>query len=194
MTGLMSSLVGKVHLFWPCLSAQKLIIGFMALFSSHTQHTVLSQVPAGQILSVMCQRAGTESLLVHQGPCHTDLKSQMRSHSGKNGESSQWTRTATFLHMQWHPRKSWRERKQLLPAATHQQITPVTSYTPHLIWNAVARQGLNGIADAFLHVCWLFRHMFCLLTHPRKSTSLEKRLEAKIVRDNQRATLKDALR
>lgn len=67
-------------------------------------------------------------------------------------------------------RKTWRERKQLLPAATHQHITPVTSYTPHFIWNAVARQELNGIADAFLHVCCLLHHMLCLLIRP-KSTS-----------------------
>lgn len=33
-----------------------------------------------------------------------------------------------------------RERKQHLPAAMHQHITPVTSYTPHFIWNVVARQ------------------------------------------------------
>ena len=150
----------------------------------------------------MCQRAGGESLLVHRGPCHADLKSQMRSHLGKNGEPSLSTRTATFLHMQWKPgeswilvrqrrrgavprRKTWRERKLLLPAATHQHITPVTSYTPHFIWNAVARQELNGIADAFLHVCWLLHHMLCFLICSRKSTSWENRLAgAKIGRRN----------
>lgn len=66
-----------------CLSALKLTIGVMPLISSYTQHSVLPQVPFGQILSVMCQRAGGESLLVHQGPCRADLKSQMRSHPGK---------------------------------------------------------------------------------------------------------------
>ena len=42
------------------------------------------------------------------------------------------------------------ERKQLLPAATHQHITPVTSYTPHFIWNAVARQELHGNTHSFV--------------------------------------------
>lgn len=89
------------------LSVLKLRIGFMPLFSSYTQQSALPQVPLGQILSVMCQRAGRESLLVHQGPCHTDLKSQMRSHQGNNGELSQSTRTGTFLHMLQEPRTSW---------------------------------------------------------------------------------------
>ncbi len=105
----------------------------MPLFSSYIQHSVLPQVPVEQILSVMCQRAGRESLLVRQGPCHADLKSQMRSHSGKNGEPSLSTRTAAFLHMQWKPRKSWilvrrgggrpqekdLERKEVTPPSCH---------------------------------------------------------------------------
>lgn len=68
-------------------------------------------------------------------------------------------------------KKLGRERKQLLPAATDQHITPVTSYTPHFIWNAAARQELNGIADAFLHVCLLLRHMLGLLIRPTNPTS-----------------------
>lgn len=92
------------------------------------------------------------------------LKSQMRSHLDNNKGPSRSTRTATFLHMQWDQgivdlgesvredspkRKNRRERKQLLPAAMHQHITPVTSYTPHFIWNVTAWLELNGTADTF---------------------------------------------
>lgn len=90
-----------------------------------------------------------ESLPVHQGQCLSDLKSQMRSHVSKTRKPSLSARKATFLGMLWKPResgwldrrdrrKTWRKKKKLLPAATHQHITPVTSYTPHFIWNAAA--------------------------------------------------------
>lgn len=89
------------------VSVLKLSSGFMPLFSTYTQHPALPQVPLGQIVSVMCQRAGRESLLVHQRPCHADLKSQMRSQQGNNGELSPSTRAATFLHMLREPRTPW---------------------------------------------------------------------------------------
>lgn len=106
----------------------------------------------------------------------------MRSHSGNNGKPSQSTSAATLLVLQCKLKKFWmlvrqggedgpERRTQLLPYATHQHITPVTSYTPHFIWNAVARQELNGIADAFLHVCWLVCHMLRLSFCLRNSTS-----------------------
>lgn len=106
----------------------------------------------------------------------------MRSHSGNNGKPSQSTSAATLLILQCKLKKFWmlvrqggedgpERRTQLLPYATHQHITPVTSYTPHFIWNAVARQELNGIADAFLHVCWLVCHMLRLSFCLRNSTS-----------------------
>lgn len=85
----------------------KLLNGFIQLFSSYAEHLAMPREPFGQILSVMCQRAGGESLLVRQGPCLPDLESQMRSHFGKNGEPSLSSRKATFLCMRWKPRKRW---------------------------------------------------------------------------------------
>lgn len=68
--------------------------------------------------------------------------------------------------------KNWeRERNQLLPSATHHQITPVTSYTPNYNWNVVGLQQLNEFADTFLSVRWLFHHMFNFLICNRKTTS-----------------------
>lgn len=115
---------------------------------------------------------------------HTDLKSQMRSKCCNNGsirpmdqgshipsrgmETKESVALGEAGRANGPERKIWRERKRLLPTATHQHITPVTSYTPHFIWNAVARRELNGIADAFLHVCWL-----CLVTCSASLSSSE---------------------
>lgn len=60
------------------------------------------------------------------------------------------------------------EWKEATPPSS--SISPGTSSTPHFIWNAV----LSGIADAFLRVCWLFRHMLCLIIQSRKSRSWKK--------------------
>lgn len=105
----------------------KLISSLVALVPTDTEHSVIPQEPLGQTLSVMCQRAGSECLLVHRGACLADLKSQMRSHFGKNGKPSLWTRKATFLYMQWKPRKLWisakqkeaLERKEATPPSCH---------------------------------------------------------------------------
>lgn len=105
----------------------KIIINLVALVPTDSEHSVIPQEPLGQTLSVMCQRAGSECLLVRRGACLADLKSQMRSHFGKNGKPSLWTRKATFLYMQWKPRKSWisakqkeaLERKEATPPSCH---------------------------------------------------------------------------
>lgn len=139
----------------------------------------MPEVPVRQIRFVMCQRTRRVRLQVHQRPCQADPENQTRSHSENNEELSWSTRTAAFLHMQWKPRKSWwgrgrtvstekTEWKEATPPSS--STSPGTSSTPHFIWNAV----LNGITDAFLRVCWLFRHMLCLIIQPRKSRSWKK--------------------
>lgn len=139
----------------------------------------MPEVPVRQIRFVMCQRTRRVRLQVHQRPCQADPENQTRSHSENNEELSWSTRTAAFLHMQWKPRKSWwgrgrtvsREKTEWKEATPPSSSTsPGTSSTPHFIWNAV----LNGITDAFLRVCWLFRHMLCLIIQPRKSRSWKK--------------------
>lgn len=66
----------------------KLTINLVALVPTDTEHSVIPQEQLGQTLSVMCQRAGSECLLVCRGACLADLESQMRSHFGKNGKPS----------------------------------------------------------------------------------------------------------
>lgn len=129
----------KCNLLWPRSPLLKLPIGFIQLFSSYTEHSAMPREPFGQILSVMCQRAGGESLLVRQGPCLADLKSQMRSHLGKNGELSLSTRKATFLCMEWKPRKrwisvrrrGWRKRKKKRKDATPPSCRAPAHHTSH---------------------------------------------------------------
>lgn len=79
------------------LICSKINLWFYVIVAGYTQHSVLPQMPVGQ-LSAICQRAVCR---------HVDLKSQMRSNLGNNGEWSWSTRRATFLHRQWRPRKSW---------------------------------------------------------------------------------------
>lgn len=158
------------------------MIGFNTLFSSYTQHSVMPQEPFGPILSVMCQRAGRQSLLVHQGPCLADLKSQMRSHSRKKGEPSLSTRKATFPCMQRKTRKSWilvrqeEQEKDLERKGSNSSQLPHISpshqsqVTRPITFGMRRPDELNGIADAFHHVCWLLHHMVCLLIRLRKHT------------------------
>lgn len=95
-----------------------------------------------------------------RGPCHADLKSQMRSHSGTADQPQQphFSKSAwndgTFRHgsrMAAEKKKRLgRERKWLLPAATHPHIPQVTGYTLHFIRDVMARRGLTGIAHLLL--------------------------------------------
>lgn len=108
---------------------------------------------------------------MHQRPCHTDLKSQMRSHSVNNEklrvDQPENPHSFTCIGNHGKPKilvrqedperkrkkNSWRERKQLLLALNmHQHFALVTSYTPYFVWRAAASGVLNGSADAFLHV------------------------------------------
>lgn len=95
----------------------------------------------------------------HQGAHLADLRSQMRSHIGQNGKGEAVNQknpiqrcAVQTWEMAGSPAKHREEKKRagLFLAATHQHITPVTSYTPHFIWNAAGLK--SGMALPGQHI------------------------------------------
>lgn len=124
----------------------KLIIGSAAVLPTYSEHSAASRRAtwANTICHVSEGRQGASSPR-HQGAHLANLRSQMRSHIGQNGraeavnQKSHIQRCAVQTwEMAGSPARHPQEKKRagLFPAATHQHITPVTSYTPHFIWNA----------------------------------------------------------
>lgn len=75
---------------------------------------------------------------VRRGRRRARLESRMRSRSGKKLRRSRSRGRGGGIP---GARRGTRTGgKRLLPAATHQHITQVTSYTPHFVWNAAARR------------------------------------------------------
>lgn len=120
------------------------------------------QAAVGRRLCTACQR-----------PCHADLQSQTRSHCGDNDGGRPINPTATFLHMQWWQRGDSQLPPRLLPHPNSSPLLRISTSHQSQVTHSISfgMQWLNGIADTFLHVCWLLHHMLSLLICPTTWTS-----------------------